>query len=165
MRVVLLRTHTNNSTHQLVCVQCSAVNVSSMWEKKDSPYTGLQSTHTRMHEGWRWDGSRQEEGGKAGRLAGTMLSCYPVLGIVQSVLQFNPWQKCSFKIHLNFSGKQLFWYPNCIDTCIFLCRDYVIILFKAMFSKHLYTKTNSTHQFVCILCSKINVRVTSMWTE
>ena len=86
-----------------------------------------------------------------------MLSWYPVLGIVQSVLQFNPWQKCSFKIHLNFSGKQLFWYPNCIDTCIFVCREYVIILFKAIFSKHLRTKTNSTpvgvHSVFCSKCT------------
>ena len=65
------------------------------------------------------DGRRQVEGGKAGRQIGTLLSWYPVLGIVQSVLHFNPWQKYSFKIHLNFTGKQLFWYPNCIDTCIF----------------------------------------------
>ena len=53
MRVVLLRirnrsvysnffktfTHKNNSTHQLVCVQSSAVNVTSMWAEKDSPLT------------------------------------------------------------------------------------------------------------------------------
>ena len=97
------------------------------------------------------------EGGKAGKQAGTMLSWYPVLAIVQSVLQFNPWQKCSFKIHLNFSGKQLFWYTNCIDKCIFLCREYVVILFKAIFSKHLHTHQQYTsvgvHSMFCSKCT------------
>ena len=136
-----------------MCVPCSAVNVG----RKGQPLT-LDSqvrTHACMREG----------GGDGSRQTGTMLSWYPVLGIVQSVLHLNPWQKYSFKIHLNFSGKQLFWYPNCIDVCIFLCLECVIILFKAIFSKHLHTKTNSTHQLVCIKCSTVNVRVTSMWTE
>ena len=71
---------------------------------------------------------------KAGRQANRQEQCFrgiQSLGLL-SVLHFNPWQKCSFKIHLNVSGKQLFWYPNCNDTCIFLCREYVIILFKAI---------------------------------
>ena len=121
-------------------------------------------THACVREGG-GDGSRQVKGGKAGRQAGKVLSWYPVLGIVQSALHFNPWQKCSFKIHLNISGKKLFWYLNCIDTCILLCREYVIILFKVIFSKDLHTKTNSAHQLVCIQCSAVNVRVTSMWTK
>ena len=45
-----------------------------------------------MREGGR-EGGREVEGGKADRQTGTLLSWYPVLGIVQSVLHFNPWQK------------------------------------------------------------------------
>ena len=98
MRVVLLRihnrsvysnflntfTHKNNSTHQLVCVQSSVVNVTSMWAEKDSPLTldSQARTHAYMREGG-GDGSRQVEGEKAGKQTGTMLSWYPVFGIVQ----------------------------------------------------------------------------------
>ena len=111
---------------------------------------GLPRTHEEGRLGW-----KQTWKWKAGRQAGKLLSLYPVLGIVQSAVHFNPWQKCSFQIHLNFSGKQLFWYHNCIDTCILLCREYVMILFKAIFSKHLHTKINSTHQLVrSVFCSK-----------
>ena len=178
MRVVLFRirnhsvysnflntfTHKNNSTHQLVCVPCSAVNVTSMWAEKDCPLYWSHK-HARMHEGGREGGRRgwkQTGGRREGRQTDRNIAF-----VVSS-----PWDcsKCftfqpMAEIHRNLSGKQLFWYPNCIDTCIFLCREYVIILFKAIYSKHLHIKTNSTHQFVCIQCSAVNVRVISMWTE
>ena len=80
MRVVLLRirnrsvysnfiytfTHNNNSTHQLVCVPCSAVNVTSTWAEKDSPLTldSQARTHACMREGgrrgWKQTGGRRE---------------------------------------------------------------------------------------------------------
>ena len=120
-----------------------------MWAEKDSPlhWTPKHAhTHTRGREG----------GGDRSRHTGTMLSWYPVLGIVQSVLHLNPWRKYSFKIHLNFSGNQLFWYTNCIGKCILLCREYVIILFKAIFiytQKQQYTSVG-VHSMFCSKCTR-----------
>ena len=42
---------------------------------------------------------------------------YPVLGTVQSNLYFTPWQTCSFRNHLDFSGKHS-------ATLQLLCKDF-----------------------------------------
>ena len=104
--------------------------------RKGQPLTldSQARTHAWMREGGREAGMESDRW-KAGRQANRQEQCFrgiQSLGLL-SVLHFNPWKKCSFKIQLNFSGKELFWYPNYNDTCIFLCREYVIILFKAIF--------------------------------
>ena len=55
---------------------------------------------------------------------------YPILGTAQSVLHFTPWQTCSIKLHLGFSGTHLatiqllregYSYTNihpCLQPCI-----------------------------------------------
>ena len=69
------------------------------------------------------DGSRQVEGGKAGRQAGKMLSWYPVLGIVQSALYFNPCRNVRSKpistsLGSNYSGILIVWTVHVVLSSI-----------------------------------------------
>ena len=88
MRVVLFRirnhsvysnflntfTHKNNSTHQLVCVPCSAVNVTSMWAEKDCPLYWSHK-HARTHARGR-EGGREADRWKAGRQTDRQEHCF-----------------------------------------------------------------------------------------
>ena len=61
---------------------------------------------------------------------------------------FQPWQKYSFKIHLNFSGKQLFWYQ-------LLYRHMYIFMSRRSFCLKQFSQNIYTH--VCehsVFCSK-----------
>ena len=59
---------------------------------------------------------------------------------------------------------QLLW-KAFSHAAIILRRLFVHISTTVCVFKTFTPKTNSTHQLVCIQCSAVNVRVTSMWTE
>ena len=81
---------------------CSAVNVTSTWVEKDSPLHWTPK-HAHTHA--------RREGGRRGWKQTDRNNAFVVSSPCSKCFTFQPMgmQKYSFKIHLNFSGKQLFW--------------------------------------------------------